>query len=346
MAVGVIKRTLQTYDVLERQLAEWSGIESHPNNVVVCSSGTAALHLALEALRLEALRPQFMDIQIPNYTMVACARAAVLAGLRPKFIDCREQDLLIQTNEMCDFRRVMPVHIYGRRCDMEAVHEYSPPLVVEDMAEIHGVKPHSRSDAACWSFYHNKIVAGQEGGAVWFRSTYAAQRARALRSLGMQEPYIYQHLPRGHNYRLSNAHAAFILQSLSAFDTNVLRRREVEGWFDKYLPQEFHAPTGREAVWVYDVRLPRRLAPHALQALVSRLNEEGYLVRPGFVPMLSQDEFRLPWRGVDGGVSVAESMVGRVLYFAVYPWLGERDVRRTAEAFLAAYEEEAPGPEA
>src|SRR4051812_22174756 len=107
---------MQAYELLERDLAAWAG---NPN-MVVCNSGTAALHLALEALKI----PAGSECLCPEFTFVACARAIVLAGLTPVFVDCGE-DLLIDPSLFVDAYRicapevVLWVHLYGRRCDVE-----------------------------------------------------------------------------------------------------------------------------------------------------------------------------------------------------------------------------------
>lgn len=77
--------TLEPYQLLERRWAEFNGLD--PAGMVACSSGTAALHLALEALPVER-------VFLPDLTMVACARAVVMAGLEPVFVDCDERLLM------------------------------------------------------------------------------------------------------------------------------------------------------------------------------------------------------------------------------------------------------------
>src|SRR5262245_15578515 len=104
---------MEAYQELEQALGRWVG---NPN-VVVCSSGTAALHLALEALPI----PKGSLVLVPDFTMIACARAVTLAGLTPNFIDCGDDLLMDPTAAFlaapADARAIMPVHVYGRRCN-------------------------------------------------------------------------------------------------------------------------------------------------------------------------------------------------------------------------------------
>lgn len=303
---------MEVYEKLEHDFGEWIGVK----NVVACSSGTAALHLALEALQL----PPGSEVLVPDYTMIACARAVVLAGLEPVFVDCG-YDLLMNWvfagMAVSDkTRAVMPVHIYGRRLDMPAYLENDHGLaVVEDLAEAHGVVPRPSSRAACWSFYKNKIIHGEEGGAVAFRRDDEAALARRLRSLGFTEHHDFIHTPRGHNYRMSNLHAQEVLKSLDNVEGNIAKRREVEGWYEEGLPDSSWRMPPRDVVWVYDLRIPG-LTSYQQHKLVTTLNENGIRARHGFKAMSIQEEF-CHCRVVGEGVAVWLSR--EVIYLPVKP---------------------------
>jgi dTDP-4-amino-4,6-dideoxygalactose transaminase len=292
---------MQPHEQLEHEFGEWAGVK----NVVACSSGTAALHLALEALEL----PRGAKVLVPDFTMVACARAVTLAGLVPVFVDCGE-DMLISIDQLeqavyklnGEAHAIMPVHVYGRRCHMAAIYQLASRFdlyVVEDMAEAHGVPVHPGTDAACWSFYKNKIVAGEEGGAVSFQTTTAAKLARSLRSLGFGDSQDYQHTPRGHNYRLASCLAEKVLKSLGDFGeggilgepgrTPIDYRRKVEQCYNDWFPTEWKLPH-RDAPWVYDIRIPG-LHKYQQDMLVEGLNKEGIAARHAFKPMSSQREY-------------------------------------------------------
>lgn len=304
---------LQPYEHLEQEFAAWAGVE----NVVAASSGTSALHLSLEALRL----PLGSEVLCPEYTMIACPRAIVLAGLNPVFVDCGE-DLLINPNLIEKAvtektRAILVVHIYGRRADMKAVmmsavkHDL---YVIEDLAEAHGVRPHPDTDAACFSFYRNKIIAGEEGGAVAFRCPEAAALAKSLRSLGFTADHDFLHIPRGCNYRMSNAHAALILDSLAEVDANLARRREIEGWYNARCPAEWKMPA-REVCWVFDLRIPGLWRDKQTE-IVRTLNKAGIAARHFFQPMTHQEEFR-KCQVVGGANAAAAAREG--IYLPVQP---------------------------
>lgn len=291
---------MEPYQELEHQWAKFNGL--NPEGVVACSSGTAALHLALEAMRF----PLGSRVIVPDFAMIACVRAVTLAGLEPVFVDCRAHDLNIDPElvdraciELDKIVAVMAVHNHGRRCEMESLIELSGWhgfRVVEDLAEAHGVRPCPGSWAACWSFYKNKIVAGEEGGAVWFGPKALATTARSLRSLGFTEDHDFNHIPRGHNYRMSNAHASIIMDrgknrwgSIGDARDNLLKRTVIESDYDRECNPAWKMPK-REAPWVYDLRIAG-MEKEGQDKLVKALRSQGIEARHGFKPLSLQPEY-------------------------------------------------------
>lgn len=311
---------------LEEKLAEWTGMYS-PNQVVVCSSGTAALHLALEAMEL----PQESTVVVPEFTMVACARAVTLSNLIPRFVDCGN-DLLMQAHslDLRDASAVMPVHIYGRHLDVARLHRLKPPdcKVVEDMAEIHGINPHPKTDAACWSFYINKVIHGEEGGAVAFKDPHHATIARELRCQGFSIPHNFIHRPRGCNYRLADCLARQIIQSLGQYTINLERRKRVEKWYNENLPSDLHMPP-RHIPWVYDLRIPD-MSVEQQTDLVNRLAWQR--ARYGFRPMSEQPEYFNPKH-----VRLNAHRLSReIIYLPISPSATKSDVAATCKELLLA----------
>jgi perosamine synthetase len=318
---------MQPYEQLEYEWARFNGLD--PAGMVACASGTAALHLALECLEL----PPGSEVIVPDYTMVACARAVTLAGHKPVFIDCEPDDLLVAPYRYYDESSsddevgvaLMAVHVYGRRVNMDKVAREADRLnapVVEDLAEAHGVSPHPKTDAACWSFYRNKVVAGAEGGAVWFRDRDRASRARSLRSLGFTDAHDYTHAPRGHNYRMSNVHAGLVLNSMDWYPHNLRRRRELEAQYNAATPKCWTQPA-RQVPWVYDLRVPGLTADRQRKA-VGRLRKAGVGARYGFKPLSSQEEYRTS--GIDETTHPnAYSASREVIYLPLDPGLADGD---------------------
>lgn len=331
------------HERLEQRIAEWMGYR--PEQVVCCASGTAALHLALEALQL----PPGSQVIMPDLTMVACARACKLAGVEPVLVDCHDH-LLMDLRDVArktgyhgvNAGAIMVVHLYGRRQDMDALRcasAVTAPLVIEDLAEAHGVRPHPQTDAACWSFYKNKIVAGYEGGAVAFKNPAHASLARSLRSLGFTDAHDFQHIPRGHNYRMSDPHAEAILTNWNTPVPPPLGRngkpmielvhelrRRIEGWYDEHCPAEWKMPP-RDVVWVYDVRIPG-MTDEMQTVAVRVLQAQGIAARHCFKPMRMLPEFNDRARYGDPGAN-ALAASREVIYLPCNPeWVNRYDCKR------------------
>lgn len=283
---------LEPYRKLELEFGRWTGMP----HMAVCSSGTAALHLALEALHL---RPGARVI-VPSYAMIACARAVTLAGLEPVFVDCRRDDLTIYPEHLADVleadlgvQAIMAVHVYGRSCGMPAIVDLAMKhgcFLIEDLAEAHGLPPHPNTHAACWSFYRNKVIAGEEGGAVAFKEPPLRALACQLRNVGFTEAHDYAHVPRGHNYRLANLLAEPIRVSLRGYATNLQDRRRIEANYDHDCPREWRQ-SPRVVPWVYDLRIPG-MRKDVQRTIVERLRRIGVEARYGFQSLEDQEEYR------------------------------------------------------
>lgn len=318
---------MERYELLERRWAEWNNL--NPAGMVACSSGTAALHLAFEALEL----PRGSHVVMSDYNMVACPRAAVMAGLTPVFVDC-DWRLTIdphRTHEALPNHdgtaTVLATHVYGRSgnipdlINLWKVLENRKVRIVEDLAEAHGVKPQPCSSAACWSFYKNKVIGGEEGGAVWFCNPLRAKLARKLRCLGFTGAHDYTHVPRGHNYRLANCLAEKILVSLDQVDENLKKRREIEAMHDQRCPPAWRMPE-RQVPWVYDLRVPGMDAETQTDVVMA-LRDVNIQARHGFKPMTWQREFYDP---TTKEVTKAGRAATEVIYLPLSPdWYDHRE---------------------
>lgn len=327
---------MQSYERLECEFGKWADV----GNTVACNSGTSALHLALEALEIL----QGSEVICPTLTMVACPISIVMAGLTPVFVDCTN-DLNIDVELIEDAitdktKAIMAVHIYGRPCNMEAIHELASKYqlyVIEDLAECHGLRPHDRTHVACWSFYRNKIIAGEEGGICTFHSPLAADIAKMLRSLGFTDAHDYTHIPRGHNYRLANCLADKILNSLRNYRENVIERNAIVEAYDKTCPNRWKMPH-RYANWVYDLRIPG-LTREQQNLVVAKLREVGVEARHAFKPMHTLGQFKqcLYYSGYCDKISgnyayknLADVVSREVIYLPIVPGVLPEDIAKLA----------------
>src|SRR5450759_619746 len=142
---------------------------------IACSTGTAALHLALATL---GLGPGD-EVLIPAFTMIATANAVTYTGATPVLVDAEPttwnmDPRQIEARVNSRTKASVVVHTYGHPVEFDSIRRLATRhgiSVVEDAAEAHGAVYHDRrvgslGDAASFSFYGNKIVSTGEGGMV------------------------------------------------------------------------------------------------------------------------------------------------------------------------------------
>jgi dTDP-4-amino-4,6-dideoxygalactose transaminase len=122
----------------EKRFAEWQG----SRYAISVATGTAALHVALSAL---GIGPGD-EVIVPSYTFIASSFSVVQAGAVPRFADVNLDDHCISVESAeklvnARTRAIMPVHLYGNVCDMDAINAFADRhglLVIEDNAEAFG----------------------------------------------------------------------------------------------------------------------------------------------------------------------------------------------------------------
>ncbi|MFH8410977.1 DegT/DnrJ/EryC1/StrS family aminotransferase [Streptomyces sp. NPDC018019] len=254
----------------ERSFAEYNAVA----HGVACSSGTAALTLALRAL---GVGPGD-EVIVPEFTMVASAWAVTYTGATPVFVDCGD-DLNIDVSRIEEkitprTKVIMPVHIYGRRCDMDAIMDIAFQYnvkVVEDSAEAHGVRP--VGDIACYSLFANKIITAGEGGICLTDDPKLAGQLAHLRAMAFTKDHSFLHKKVAYNYRMTAMQAAVALAQAERLDEILEVRRGIEKRYDEGLadvPGITLMPP-RDVLWMYDLRAERRaelqtfLAGHSIE---------------------------------------------------------------------------------
>ena len=238
---GPILTTGSTVERFERRLAEYLGA----HEVVAVTSCTGAMHLSLLAL---GIGPGHEVITTPM-TFIATSTAVLEAGATPVFVDVEPTtgNLDVTRIEAAITERtraIMPVHLYGQMCDMQAVRALADRhrlAIVEDSAHCvegarDGVRPGQLGDTACLSFYATKALTCGEGGAVVTNDSALAAKLRLLRLHGMTKAAFdrhregYQHwdmVTLGWKYNMDNIQAALMLPQLDRLEANAERRQRL-----------------------------------------------------------------------------------------------------------------------
>jgi len=252
---------------------------------IACSSGTNALTLALRALNIR----KGDEVIVPEFTMIASAWAVDYAGGKPVFVDCKDDlninEILIEKKINEKTVAIMPVHIYGRRCNMDKIMDlaYNYNLrVVEDSAEAHGIKP--IGDIACFSLYANKIITAGEGGICLTNDKRLEEQMIHLRSMAFTPQHDFLHPKRAYNFRMTNLQGAVALAQLERIDEILQKRKKIEENYNKGL-ENIKGVTilpKRDVLWMYDALFEKR------GELQKYLEENGIETRKFFRPMSQQ----------------------------------------------------------
>lgn len=235
------------------------------------ANGLDALTLVLNAWAFDP----GTEVIVPSNAYVASVLSVTLAGLVPVFVEPDPRtylldSALIEAAISTRTKAILPVHLYGRCCDMVAINTVAQRynlMVLEDAAQAHGAWHGSHwagnlGNAAGWSFYPSKnLGALGDAGAITTNDDALANRLRALRNYGSVQKYVNEYA--GHNSRLDELQAAILSVKLPWLDRENSRRRALARLYLTGItnPSVRLPPADQpdEDVWhLFVVRHPRR----------------------------------------------------------------------------------------
>ncbi len=306
----------------ERAWAEFCGTKY----AVATTSGTTALTLALGAIRIGPGD----EVIVPEFTMVASAYAVSYHGAKPVFVDCGP-DLNIDIDKIEEkitprTKAIMPVHIYGRMADMEAIKRIAMEYnlyVIEDAAEAHGAiqggkKAGAWGDMGCFSLFANKIITSGEGGFVTTNDDKLYAQLRHLNRMAFDPEHTFLHKKLSYNFVMTNMQAAVAKAQIEKIDEILEKRWQIGKWYEEKLGKYItHRPDG-SVMWMFDIMVPEEKR----DGLMEWLRENSIESRLFFKPMSMQPTYYNPnyedlW---------AYQYSKRGLYLPSYPDLTKEDV--------------------
>jgi len=223
----------------ESAFAEYCGVK----HCVALNSGTSALHLALLAAGIGAGD----EVITTANTFIATAEAISYTGATPVFVDIHPATANIDPAQIEKAvtektRAVIPVHLYGRPADLDAIDAVVKRhrlTLIEDACQAHGANYRGKrvggfGHSAAFSFYPGKnLGAYGEGGALTTNDDKTAELARALRSHGETSRYLHAYV--GYNYRMDGFQGAVLNVKLKHLDAWTARRRELSAQYRRLL---------------------------------------------------------------------------------------------------------------
>jgi dTDP-4-amino-4,6-dideoxygalactose transaminase len=250
----------------ENDFAKYCGV----NFCAGVANGLDALILALKALELESGD----EVIVPSNTYIATILSIVQVGLKPILVepDIQTYNLdpsLIEDAITSRTRAIMPVHLYGKCCDMEAIMNIAAKhqlFVIEDAAQAHGAKQKDKmtgafGDMTAFSFYPTKnLGALGDAGAVTTNNPELDKRIRMIRNYGSEKKYYNE--VAGVNSRLDELQAAFLTSKLRRLDEINSHKRSLAEIYHHGLKSDFILPQRNEDYFdvyhIYNIRHERR----------------------------------------------------------------------------------------
>ena len=266
----------------ETEFAHYCGVK----HCIGVANGLDALTLIMRAYKEMGLLHEGDEVIVPANTYIASILAVSANNLVPVPVEPSLETYLIDPAKIeaaitDRTKAIMPVHLYGQLCDMEAIRKIADRynlLIIEDSAQSHGaqrngIKAGAWGNASGFSFYPGKnLGALGDAGAVTTNDDALAEVVRQLANYGSEKKYVNKY--KGVNSRLDEMQAAVLSLKLKRLDEDNEKRRAVAARYcqgiknpDIVLPQGTQSPA--HVVHIFAIRSANR------NALIDHLERHG-----------------------------------------------------------------------
>ncbi len=323
---------------LELALCDYLGVK----HISLFTNATIALVTALQALRMTG------EVITTPYSFVATAHSLLWNGIKPVFVDIDPDTLnldpaRIESAITPNTTGIMPVHCYGRPCDVAAIQKIADTYnlkVIYDAAHVFGVRDADGSvlnhgDLSVLSFHATKVFNTFEGGAIISPDAKTKQRIDHLKNFGFVDEVTV--VAPGINGKMSEVNAAFGLLQLKHVDRALERRAEIARCYRAELAMvagirmlpELDKATSNHA---YFPVLVQEDYPLSRDGLYHKLREHNIYARRYFYPLISDFPMYRGLTSADpGNLPVAVKAAAQVLCLPIYPALSEDEQQRVVE---------------
>lgn len=308
-------------------------------NAVGASSGTSALHLALEGFGIG----HGDEVIVPTHTFIGTSEPVKHCGATLKFVDVDPVYYNMDPQKLEEAitpktKAVIIVHLYGQMTNLEEICSIAKKhnlVVIEDSAqaigaEYKGNKTGYLGDAACFSFYPGKnLGAYGDAGAVITKHEDAAKKMRMLSDHGRLTKYTHE--TEGYNYRMDGIQAAILSVKLKHIDSWNDARRKVADFYkenlsglDIILPEE--SPDSKSVYHIYCIQVNDR------DGFMSKM--KGNDVPTGIhypVPLHLQPAYEHMNIG-KGSFPVTEAITEKIVSLPIFPFIAKSEMEQVVEA--------------
>lgn len=320
----------------EKEYAAFNKVE----NVVGVSNGLDALYLALKVCGVKAGD----EVIVPSNTYIATALAATYIGATPIFVEPNIDTYNIDPTKIeaaitPKTKAIMPVHLYGQCCEMEAIMNIAKKhnlVVIEDNAQSQG-SSFKKKLAGSWgiangtSFYPGKnLGAIGDAGAVTTNDTHIAAQIKSLRNYGSAKKYYNEVI--GHNMRLDELQAALLSIKLTHLNEWTAQRQQIAQWYNEALKNvaEIILPKVHlNATHVYHLYIIRTTKRDELQQYLTQQGIGTMIHYP--VPPHLQEAYNFLGHK-KGDFPIAEELANTMLSLPLYTGLTQAQTEQVANA--------------
>jgi dTDP-4-amino-4,6-dideoxygalactose transaminase len=318
-------------------------------HAIAVNSCTAALHLALEAV---GVSPGDRVVTTP-YTFATSGEVIRYLGAHPVFVDVRRDTLNIDPDKVAaaldrgPAAAILPVHIAGEPCDLDALREVAGDTpIIEDAAHALPTRLGDRligglSRATCFSFYATKTLSTGEGGMITTDDDALADRCRIMSLHGISRDawkrytaegsWRYEILAPGFKYNLTDLAAALGLVQLGKLDAMWRRRAELAARYDRAFAgyPELELPArgaGNQHAWhLYMLRVDSDRLAGGRDAFVTELRRRNIGASVHFIPLHLHPYYRDTYGFAPFDFPVATREFEREVSLPIYSRMTERD---------------------
>jgi perosamine synthetase len=344
----------------EHAFAEFVGV----NEAVAVSNGTAALHVAMNALQIGPGD----EVIVSPMTFAASANCVIFQGGTPVFADIEPATLQldpiqVETKITPRTKAIIAVDYAGQPCDYTALQTIAGKhglALVDDACHALGGSYQGRpvgslADLNTFSLHPVKPITTGEGGVITTNNSELARRMRIFRNHGItsdhrqreaQGSWFYEMVDLGYNYRLTDFQCALGLSQLRKLPKWVERRQEIARQYTATLAnlpmiQPLHVrPNISHAYHLYVIRLNLAQFQVTRTEIFAALRAEGIGVNVHYIPIHLHPFYRQRLGTGPGDCPVAEAAYEQIISLPIFPQMTSHDVEDVITALhkvVAAY---------
>lgn len=337
----------------EEDFAKYVGCK----HAIAVNSGTAALHLALDAVGIK----EGDEVIVPTMTFTATAEVVLYFRAKPVLVDCERDTLNLDPTKIeaaitPKTKAIIPVHMAGQPCDMDEILKIARKhnlRVIEDAAHALPASYRGRTvgtigDITCFSFYATKTITTGEGGMVTTENAKWAERMRIMSLHGISHDawkrytkegsWYYEVLYPGFKYNLTDLAAAIGREQLKKCNEFWQARRRIAMLYAKAFAEleAIRVPACRNDVqhaWhLFVIQLDLERLKINRNQFIAALREKEIGTSVHFIPLHLHPYYRDKFGYKPADLPNASAVFERIFSLPIYPKMSEPAVERVIEA--------------